>query len=102
MKKYSAQALRDEFVNPLSILVSELSKAASDLESAWNRQEVGRDWLPLNEGYALDAVKDLRKFLRTEVTPKLGSALDGTLRYRESELSFEKTDGKKPATKPRH
>ena len=99
MDKYTPEKMREAFVYPLSEILSDLTKASAELEKQHKSGVLANDYLPLNDGYALRAILDLKKFLRAEVKPKLEGAIDGSFRFREAELKFSTGKRRK---KPHH
>lgn len=86
MEPYTADKLRIEFIEPLAELVVQLMADARKLENAVAAGDLPRDYLPLNHLQATACVSRLRRFRREEVHAKLEAAIEGSLRFRESEL----------------
>ncbi len=90
MHNYDPAELRRDFIDPLADVVAKLTLDAERLEASAKDGSLSRNYLPLNHIQALAAVARLRRFRREEVSAKLEAALEGSLRYRETELQAEK------------
>ena len=90
MDRYSAERLKQDFIEPLAELVTLLTGDVKRLEQAIKAGSLPRDYLPINHIQAQAAVARLKRFRREEVNAKLEAALEGSLRFREEELAAEK------------
>lgn len=89
MENYTAERIRQEFLNPLIGLVGEFTTLLTEMQRMSESGELPKDYVPLNTAMALKGLGNVRK-LKREFHDKLEGIRDGAKIYRETELKRAK------------
>jgi len=85
LQKMTPDAIRQEFIAPLSRLVVDFTHTTDRLTEAIGNKDIPRDYLEMNTKMAKDAITRLRSFFRREFNDKLEDVIEGTYRWRDAE-----------------
>ena len=90
----TALQFRQDFCEPLFELAADFSQLCQRWDGAVRAGDIARPDLLLNGSTAADGLASLRK-LHEEASAKLGDAIAGVYRYRDSERRRKKNGGSK-------